>query len=312
MSRFDHPELPRAVQNGTVNPYARCSGRRLRAAAERVIVGQTRETMRLVAISVEKFRSIAKTPRVRLDKLTVLLGPNNEGKSNILRALVTSMGILSRHGVFGLRVTVEDKSPAPGAAKVGPAKIPTRLLTHEYEWSRDFPVHLQAKDPGGKSVFVLESELSEDEVHDFRADTGSLLNGTLPIQISLNDAVCEIKVVKKGPGGDALTKKSSRIARFVSSRIGIQYIPAVRTAKRAIEVVEEMVSEELAVIEENPEFQAALKTLERSSTACTGDPRNTGSRNTLEVHASGNERFDPDPNGGPEKGASSRAYRGSQ
>ena len=31
----------RAIQSGTVNPYARCSGRRLRAAAEGVIVGQT-------------------------------------------------------------------------------------------------------------------------------------------------------------------------------------------------------------------------------------------------------------------------------
>jgi recombinational DNA repair ATPase RecF len=51
--------------------------------------------MRLVAFSVQKYRSVIAAEKLQLRDLTVLVGPNNEGKSNILQALVTGMGYLS-------------------------------------------------------------------------------------------------------------------------------------------------------------------------------------------------------------------------
>lgn len=57
--------------------------------------------MRLVGFSVKSYRSIVNTERIQLSNKTVIVGPNNEGKSNLLRALIlgmnTLMGRLSRY-----------------------------------------------------------------------------------------------------------------------------------------------------------------------------------------------------------------------
>ncbi|MBK8686880.1 MAG: AAA family ATPase [Betaproteobacteria bacterium] len=46
--------------------------------------------MELVSFSVSNYRSITSAYKLPIRSPTVLIGPNNEGKSNILRALVTS------------------------------------------------------------------------------------------------------------------------------------------------------------------------------------------------------------------------------
>jgi len=50
--------------------------------------------MELISFSVQNYRSIAKANRIEVGRSTVLVGPNNEGKSNVLRALVTAMEVL--------------------------------------------------------------------------------------------------------------------------------------------------------------------------------------------------------------------------
>jgi AAA ATPase-like protein len=47
--------------------------------------------MLLTQLSIQRYRSIIKTEKLALKQLTVLVGPNNEGKSNILQALVAGM-----------------------------------------------------------------------------------------------------------------------------------------------------------------------------------------------------------------------------
>jgi len=149
--------------------------------------------MKLVGFTVENFRSITKAHKLRLDHSTTLLGPNNEGKSNILRALVLSMQILTRYGRF--------RSARAQQTRAGVQRLPTHIAARRYRWDRDFPVHLRASKPSGKSVFVLEFNLTKKEVSSFKSELGSDLNGTLPLRIALDDAHCEIKVNKKGASG---------------------------------------------------------------------------------------------------------------
>ena len=55
--------------------------------------------MNLSAFSVSNFRSIANTQRLPIGpKVTTLIGPNNEGKSNILRSLVAALQAIPRFG----------------------------------------------------------------------------------------------------------------------------------------------------------------------------------------------------------------------
>lgn len=202
--------------------------------------------MKLQSLTIENFRSITKAYKLPLSSSTVLIGPNNEGKSNVLRALVLATRLLMGRHQPQLRwrngVRYFDREAA-------------------YDWERDFPLHLQPKMPDGTSVFILEYELSDKEIDAFRKVVGSKLNGTLPLRIAIGPTsrAPDITVYKKGPGARVLTSKAAKVAEFVADRIDLDYIPAVRTAQSAQNVVDEMVARELAVLEQRDDYKAAVE-----------------------------------------------------
>lgn len=207
--------------------------------------------MELVSFSVQNFRSITKAHRLRIGKQTVLIGPNNEGKSNLLRSLVLALRMLE-----GIRVGTVYRGRSRGDSRF----YLRREQTHfDYDWRRDYPVHLQEQAPTGASIFALEFALSEDEVEEFRTEVGSRLNGTLPVELSLGRERLDFRVPKRGPGGAALSQKRAAIASFVSKRVNFEYIRAIRTAEAAEDVVEQMVARELEAVEQNEQYKAALK-----------------------------------------------------
>lgn len=202
--------------------------------------------MKLVSFSIENYRSITKARKLPLNSMTLLIGPNNEGKSNILHALVTVLevvGELDRMSVFKGRLRT---SGAIGRQDT-------------YNWERDFPVSIQLSKPDGESVFHLEFELEQLELNEFKAEVGSRLNGSLPIQLTLGKRDPGFKVAKQGRGGGALSKKVKEIAKFIGKRIAFQYIPAIRTADSAERIINEMIRRELRSVESSQEFQDAVK-----------------------------------------------------
>lgn len=204
--------------------------------------------MRLTSITVENYRSITKAHRIPISELTVVVGPNNEGKSNILRALVTAMSVLT-----------SSRPRFAHPAKASRIVVRTSSYRSLFDWEKDFPVHLQGRKRNGQSVIILDFKLTSDELQDFRAEIRSKLNDSLPIKICLGPREVVISVNKKGPGGPALTKKSSKIAAFVAARLEFEHIPAVRTAGSAEEIITTLVARELRQLEENQDYVAALK-----------------------------------------------------
>lgn len=205
--------------------------------------------MNLVSFAVRKFRSITGTSKLVLRSgVTTLIGPNNEGKSNVLRALVTALEVSSRLDEFTV-------------LRGGRLRSLGRTERY-YQWDVDFPLDLQSTEPDGKSEFDLEFQLSPAEIDDFRQEVKSHLNGTLPIRIGMGTAEPTFSVRKRGPGGKSLSAKASQIARFIGKRIELQYIPAVRPASAATDVVERIVSRELATLVDNAEYQDAVAKIE--------------------------------------------------
>jgi len=200
--------------------------------------------MRLISFSVTNFRSITDAHRISIGNSTVLIGKNNEGKSNLLRALNIAMKALTDHAI-------EDYDRR---FRFGPGD------GREYRWYRDFPMSLQSRTRSTESIFRLEFSLDEDEVAEFKDEIRSNLNGTLPVEIKFgktNDP--SIHVPKRGPGGTALSAKSNKIAKYIAERIDFNYIPAVRTEDEALSVVQGMLSMELARLEKNADYMAAIK-----------------------------------------------------
>ena len=203
--------------------------------------------MRLSSFSVENYRSITTAKQINTSNSTVLVGPNNEGKSNLVKGLTIAMQFISG-GSF-----------APIASAV---LLPSSVkLRTGYVWDRDFPMHLQEKHPGGTSTFVLDFELNAEEAAQFKEQIGNSISGHLTIKISLGQSNGRLEVLKQGRVWKTVAKKLSAIAKFIRDRATVEYIPAVRTAESAQRVVQSLLEGELSVLEKDPAYTAALKTI---------------------------------------------------
>ena len=210
--------------------------------------------MKLIEFSVTNFRSITKAYKTPLNDISILIGKNNEGKSNLLKALNIVM------------TSLRDYSEIDGRRR----RYFSSSRSNEsdfYVWRRDFPISLQERKSSTDSVFRIEFDLDEDEISQFKEEIKSNLNGTLPIEIRIGKNMePEISVIKKGRGSKTLNAKSKQIAEYIAKRIHFNYIPAIRTDKQAMEVVEELTSRELAKLERNANYENALKTIKELQT----------------------------------------------
>jgi predicted ATP-dependent endonuclease of OLD family len=195
--------------------------------------------MKLVSFTVNNYRSITSANKIEISDITILVGKNNEGKSNLLRAINLSM--------IALRCYQDP--------------LHSRRIRSLYEWSTDYPVSLQKSKKGNKkSVFTLEFELTPEEVLDFKTRYKHTLNGYLPIRIAFGqDNSPEFKVVKNGKGSVELNKKSRFICKYIAQNIEFNYIPAVRTEDDALREIRRQVMRKLSSLEENPKYKEAIE-----------------------------------------------------
>lgn len=208
--------------------------------------------MKIKSFSVSNYRSITRAHKIELHDLTILVGKNNEGKSNIIKALSLSMKILNSNAMLAKKYRL-------------PFTITSRFLdSYDYKWVRDFPVESQQKEGGNKNTkFELEFELNDDERKKFNKEVGTTLttsNFDVTIEIGNNNHAV-IKVMKKGSA--KIKDKSISICEFVAENLVFNYIPAIRTETQAIRLIEDTISSELKMVEGKEEYKKAIATISR-------------------------------------------------
>ncbi len=201
--------------------------------------------MRLISFSVENYRSITKAKRIDLGGSTVLVGPNNEGKSNLVRGLVLAIQVLADSTGF----------TAEGVILGG------QRIVNSYSWERDFPVNLQVDKPDGETVFGLEFELDGVESADLRAVLGIDFEKFLSLHVIFGPSRPRVTVTKLPTAKKSLAKRIDTIASLIRDKVTVEYIPAIRTAESARKVVRSLLERELAVLETDPAYKSALRTI---------------------------------------------------
>jgi len=205
--------------------------------------------MELANFSVTNFRSITTAHKVATSDMTVLIGKNNEGKSNLLKALDIGMYFLQQHS-----------RGVSNSFLLTPATLRRRDAI--YDWERDFPIGFQSRKSGTQTIIRLEFLLSQEEIEEFKAEIKSNLNGSLPIIIKIGrDNKPIIEISKKGKGSKVLTTKSAAIADFIAKKIVFNYIPAVRTDQDSLVVIEKMLAQRLRALDSDMQFENALQTI---------------------------------------------------
>lgn len=205
--------------------------------------------MKLVGFSAKNFRSISTAYKLPLTDYTVIVGPNNEGKSNILKGLGLALTLLTGNKQQRLRRTGLISYPYQ------------RIDKFDYDWERDFPINLQSTQIEGRSEFTCEFELTDVELNEFRDKTKINLNSTLKAKISIGKEDVKFDFLMKGKGKEALNKKRVEISQFVNEKLLLQYIPAIRTSDLAINIVENLLERELSKLEDHPEFKEVVKVI---------------------------------------------------
>ena len=201
--------------------------------------------MKLSSFSVLNYRSITTARKIQTHNMTVLVGKNNEGKSNILRALKLAMDIM--------RLYAEEPRTL---------NFVHRYLRREYSWHRDYPLSLQERYPNGYSSVDLLFELSEQEIADIRSLTGIRLTSNIPVRVSINSANAKIDIPKRGTPAFSNAQNKKAIIEYVCNKIDFNFIPTVRTESESLRVVENLIEKELAALETNPEYVTATTTIE--------------------------------------------------
>lgn len=128
-----------------------------------------------------------------------------------------------------------------------------------YSWVTDFPLSLQSDESKEGSEIILEFALGEGDLKEFSRLLESKLNGNLPLLFKFGRDSVDVSIAKQGRGQKTLNAKIDRILTFCAARVCIEYIPAVRTAERAHDIVRAIVSRELRQIENKPQFKQALR-----------------------------------------------------
>lgn len=207
--------------------------------------------MLITLFSVKNFRSIIKTSALPIYNLSILIGPNNEGKSNILQALVLTLRNLSDidlyYGVRRFRSRYI-------------AKLRSEERT-DYIWERDFPIKLQSEYPNGKSIFTIDFKLTKQEKYNFSRLTKKKLVEQLRIKLALSKNQPSITAYDTANLKKIIHCKFFKLMEFIERHLSIQYISAIRTHNTTIDIVDEMISNEISQLQRQKSYKELLDKL---------------------------------------------------
>ncbi|MCK6095905.1 ATP-binding protein [Micrococcus sp. EYE_162] len=199
--------------------------------------------MRLTEVTVGNYRSITQKTHFKVTTLTTLVGPNNEGKSNLLRALVLGMTVIRRWAQISPDITSAGRVEGPAARHMFrlPHSQRNRLPEYAYVWPEDYPLNKQDSSRALPTVIRLRFQLTTEEIAEFKLQTGITSNGDLPVEIKLDRRYISLGIVKPGQGATSHQKKANLITKFIADRIALVQVPAIRTGDQAVSLASELV-----------------------------------------------------------------------
>ncbi|MEO2097477.1 MAG: AAA family ATPase [Brachybacterium sp.] len=229
--------------------------------------------MELKEVSVSNYRSIARQTRFAVGDLTTLIGPNNEGKSNLLRALSIGMHLIQWWSALPDHLAGKEELTGIDAVSfLARGRMSRNRRSEEemqgFNWSRDYPLQKQNTKGSQPTTLRFSFELDDSEVSRFYEATGLRNNGMLPIELKLSRASVSLGIVKPGRGAASHKAKAREIAKFVSDDVAFVSIPAIRTSRQAQSLVNDLARIRLQTVARSEEYQrlaAEINGLRRSA-----------------------------------------------
>lgn len=218
--------------------------------------------MKLHKVTIKNYRSIRRKTILELTEFTSLIGPNNEGKTNILRALTIAFAVI--HNWKRIKENSNSLEGIKARNFLEDLKIDSAIgLVSDYLYARDYPKNSSSKAP---TEIELRFELTPQELTEFINLTNLRNNEEIPLIIRISKQKLSLHVKKQGPGGTTYNSKIHDVAKFIDERIGFMSIPAIRDSSQMLNVAQEFaqahLSESLSQDKEYGELLEKLNAIE--------------------------------------------------
>lgn len=193
--------------------------------------------MKIVSFQIENFRSIRKSEIIKLDKKLIIVGRNNEGKSNYLKAFNIALTILLE----------------PRRAEI---MLRRRMRYDEqmFNWERDYPIKLQTSKKMPDTKFTLEFLLNEVEKLKLCDLLRKPISNNIFIDINVNKETMSIHVFHKPVTKRIAITNKEIVCDYISKEINFVYIPAIRTEKSALNIIDSIIRNKLDDLVDDQEY----------------------------------------------------------
>lgn len=202
--------------------------------------------MRLRTFYVKSYRSIMEATLEDIQEYCAIVGPNNSGKSNLLRAIYIALSIALEGDFRRTRRSRQFYYAYNG---------------EDYRWETDIPVILKdVKD--ASTIFKLTFEFNDEEKTEFKKEFGITLSKSLQMKFQLFRNRTEYNIIMPGRAKKPMEEKIREIGLFIRSKLDYEYIPCVRSTDLTAEYFARLLNKEFKTIESNPVYQECLRKIE--------------------------------------------------
>lgn len=213
--------------------------------------------MKLSKVKIENYRSI-KNSEIILNNKTIILGRNNEGKSNIIKAIQLSTNLidnyssLSRFNGFNLK-----------------ERVPFSLLRQiDFDFQRDIEQSIvKAKKSTRFAMISSTYNLNDDEILKLNnlLVTKTKTDGVINVEFKFfPEEEIEVRIRIK-ENGNAIRNKNNMLTvlSLISENYKVNFIPSIRTAESAIKIVRNLMYEDLKNLDYDDDYRLAFRTIEK-------------------------------------------------
>ena len=219
--------------------------------------------MLLKKVEIENFRSLANI-KFEMKDYRVIFGKNNEGKSNILKAIKRFWDITS--------ILTQSESRYTKAKGINlNSYMYSKILGDRNTLESDVPIEIWKLKKTNKTVnLTLSFELQDEEVSLLNNQLTSTSRATnyLEILICYNrELECKVSVkLDKNKRSLSVLKNIFITLKYVHSNFSIDYIPSIRTEEHSVATVQDIISKKLKALELSDDYLQAIDKINQLQT----------------------------------------------
>lgn len=189
--------------------------------------------MLLKSFTIKNYRSIFEIKNMEFSKtLTTFIGKNNQGKSNILKAIALVFDIISYYSSMSL------------------IRRPISYRDINYSWENDFPEQRQNRKKYSQNTTIIVNILLDPEnLAELKDILKIRISDELNIEVTFyKEQRPTLKVYFKRIPKNNFEEREIiiKICNWLSDKITFQYIPAIRTDELADNIANSIISLELS------------------------------------------------------------------